>query len=604
LIGGPFRYGLHVTQIRHAAKLSWLLAFAASCGSQSPAGPAEGDDSGTSLPPPDAGNPADDASAGNPADASRADDATVGPAPVADAGPIDAARDASSPSPRDSGTTDASLARDGADAGSGTAGGQEGGAAGDAGATTSYIQNDVFWRDTSGTPIYSQGGGVILVGGVFYWYGVKYEGAVTYAAAPTRLNSNTAFDAVTCYSSTDLVHWKFENDVLPPGNLAPTWLGRMGVAYNAATKKYVLVSQYTGAQGSGELFATSTTPNGVFTVDHVQPTLANVVNSESGDQTLFVDDDGQAYLVFSSADGRAHLYVAPLEPSDFLAVQPATEIFSAPGREGNCMFKYNGRYYFNSSDLHGWNASHTYTISATSILGPYSAETVMANTDADFSHVSQTGFFITVHGTAGSTVVFAGDRWSDFAGNGLGYNQWNPLSFSGTAPQFQSVTQWSIDVAAGTWAVGPQNNYALNPSFEADRVTMTQPAGWVTSTTTAGATPFTNLAGGHTGNWKWRLTSTAAYQAGIAQTVTGLPSGTYTLTAWIQSSGGQSVARMFARDFGGVEKDASVNTAIGTWTQVSIPGIAVTAGTASIGVETTASANQWVDMDDFTLVKN
>ena len=268
------------------------------------------------------------------------------------------------------------------------------------------------------------------------------------------------------------------------------------------------------------------------------------------------------------------------------------------------MFKYSGRYYFNSSDLHGWNASHTYTISATNILGPYSAESVMANTDADFSHVSQTGFFITVKGTSGSTVIFAGDRWSDFAGNGLGYNQWVPLTFNGTAPQFQSVTQWSIDAALGTWAVGPGNNYALNPSFEADRVTMTQPAGWVTSTTLAGATPFTNLTGGRTGRWKWRLTDTVAYEASIAQSVTALPDGTYTLSAWIQSSGGQSVARIFARGFGGAEKDASINSAIGAWTLVSIPGIVVSNGTCSIGVETTASANQWVDMDDFTLVKN
>ena len=176
---------------------------------------------------------------------------------------------------------------------------------------------------------------------------------------------------------------------------------------------------------------------------------------------------------------------------------------------------------------------------------------------------------------------------------------------AGRLRKFQSVTQWSIDVAAGTWAVGPQNNYALNPSFEADRVTMTQPAGWVTSTTTTGATPFANLAGGHTGKWKWRLTDAAAYEASIAQTATGLPNGTYTLTAFIQSSGGQSVARVFARGFGGTEKDASVSSAIGTWTQVSIPGIAVSNGTALIGAETTASANQWVCCaDDFTLVKN
>ncbi len=592
-----------------AAHFGWLLFVATGCGSGSAPGAGSGVGPTTSPPASDASAPAYDAGSTSEGDAGATQ-------PPVDAAPGDGsdARDASTTTARgaDAGASDAaSAARDattgttGPDAGNGTQdAGAKGGQDAGSGATASWIQNDVFWKDTTGNPIYSQGGGVILVAGVFYWYGVEYNGAVTYAANPTRLNSDTSFAAVTCYSSTDLVHWKFENDVLPPGNLAPSWLGRMGVAFNSTTQKYVLVSQYTGALGSGELFATSATPTGTFTFDHVQPTLANVVNDESGDQSLFIDDDGQAYLVLSSSMGRAHLYVAPLEPSYFLAVLPATEIFSGPGREGNCMFKYNGRYYFNSSDLHGWNASHTYTISAASILGPYSAETVMANTDLDFSHVSQTGFFITVTGTAGSTVIFAGDRWSDFAGNGLGYNQWVPLTFVGTAPQFQSVTQWSIDVAAGTWAVGPGNNYALNPSFEADRVTMTQPAGWVTATTTGGATPFTNLSGGHTGNWKWRLTDTVSYEASITQSVTGLPDGTYALSAWIQSSGGQSVARMFARNFGGTPKDASVNAAIGTWTLVSIPGIAVTNGTASIGVETTAAANQWVDMDDFTLVMN
>ena len=59
-----------------------------------------------------------------------------------------------------------------------------------------------------------------------------------------------------------------------------------------------------------------------------------------------------------------------------------------------------------------------------------------------------------------------------------------------------------------------------------------------------------------------------------------------------------------ARDFGGAEKDANVTSAIASWSQVSIPGIVVSGGSATIGAETTAGANQWVDLDDVTLVKN
>ena len=485
-----------------------------------------------------------------------------------------------------------------------------GGATGTGGSTGALIHNDTFWKDTSGTPIYSQGGGVFAFNGTYYWYGVKYNGAVTYAANPTKKNSDTTFVAITCYSSTDLVTWKHENDVLTTASLGAnvnsgTWIGRMGVVYNASTKKYVLISQYQGGPaGTGELFATSDTPTGTFTFDHVQAVVTNVANMTTGDQTIFTDDDGKSYLICSSSSGRSNLYVAPVHASDSLSIDAATRIFGGAGREGNTMFKVNGMYYFCSSDLHGWNASHSYYIAASNIMGPYGAEGVIGNTDHDFSHVSQTGFFVTVKGTAGTTVIFAGDRWSDFAGNGLGYNQWCPLTFSGTTPTMASMSAWSFNAAAGTWSVGPDNNYALNPSFEADRVTMTEPAGWTTSTTTGGGvTPYTNVSGGHTGNWGWQLASTAAYQATLNQAVTGLPNGTYTLSVWAKSTGGQTSANLYASGYGGAEKDASLTKAMSGWTQVSITGIAVSNGACQIGVSTTAAANQSVTLDDFTFAR-
>ncbi|HEX3776167.1 MAG TPA: family 43 glycosylhydrolase [Polyangiaceae bacterium] len=494
-------------------------------------------------------------------------------------------------------------------AGSSVAGDANGGAsAGAAGSTGSagsggasagaMIHNDVFWKDTSGTPIYSQGGGVFKFGDTYYWYGVKYNGAVTYAANPSKSNSDTSFNAVTAYSSTDLLNWKFEANVLSAtasGSevAGASWFGRLGVAYNATTKKYVLVSQYSGTAGTGELFATSSTPTGSFTFDHIQATVANVANSTTGDQTVFVDDDGKAYLICSSSSGRSNLYVAPLHAADYLSVDPATRIFGGPGREGNAMFKYSGHYYFCSSDLHGWNASHTYCISATNIMGPYGAEFVLANTDADFSHVTQTGFFITVQGSAQSTVIFAGDRWADFAGNGLGFNQWMPLTFNGTTPAFQSLSEWSLDASTGNWSVGPDNNYALNPSFEADRVAMTVPAGWTTTGTT------TNVKGGHTGNWSWQLTSTGT----LEQKIANLPNGTYTLSVWAKSSGGQSSASVAVSNFGGTTKTVSLSGAIKNFTEESISGIAVTNGSAQINVSTTGSAAQSVTVDDFVLVR-
>ena len=476
-------------------------------------------------------------------------------------------------------------------AGAGGASAASGGAGGDAGsAPRAWIENDVFWRDTSGDPIYSQGGGVLKVGSKYYWYGVHYAGAETYAANPTKSNSDTRFVAVTVYSSTDLATWTFEGNALTYDGVADklsmsssTWIGRVGAAYNATSGKYVIVGQYLGTPDTQQFFATSDTPNGTFVVDHTQPTIENVTNDNCGDQSVFTDDDGAAYVLCSSLSGRSNTYIVPLRAADFLEALPATKIFGGAGREGNAMFKVGGRYYVCSSDLHGWNASHTYCISSTNILGPYDAEAVMGNTDLDFSHVTQTGLFITVDGTAEDTVVFGGDRWSDFAGNGIGYNQWMPLTFEGTSPVMQSVSEWAIDTTTGSWSVGPNNNYALNPSFEADRVATNPPAGWATS----GGDDVTST---RTGAFAWQLSGAAS----VEQELVNLPNGSYTLSAWARGTGSGS---LFAREFG--DADASVPLSAGsTWTEVTLAGIAVKNGKCRIGATTTTGT---ITVDDFTL---
>ena len=469
-----------------------------------------------------------------------------------------------------------------------------GSAAGASGSNGGLIRNDVFWKDTAGNNIYSQGGGVLTVGNTYYWYGVNYAGAATYAANPTNQNSNTNFVAVTTYSSTDLATWKFEGNALTYASMAAkltmtsdTWIGRVGAAYNSTTKKYVIIGQYLGTPDTQQFFATSDTPNGPFTVSGTQATISNVTNNNCGDQAIFNDDDGQAYILCSSLSGRSNVYVVPLRPADFLAAEPATRIYNGSGREGNAMFKYGGRYYACSSDLHGWNASHSYCISATSILGPYSAETVMGNTDLDFSHVTQTGLFFTVKGSTQSTVVFGGDRWSDFAGNGLGYNQWMPLTFEGSAPSMQSLSEWSINASTGTWSVGPGNNYALNPSFEADRVATNPPAGWQTS---AGADVTTT----HSGNFAWQLTSASS----VSQTLASVPNGTYTLSVWARGTG---TGTLQAKGFGGTDLSTALTGGASAWQQVKLSGIAVSNGKCQISAATSAGT---VSVDDFTLIKN
>jgi hypothetical protein len=238
-----------------------------------------------------------------------------------------------------------------------------------------------------------------------------------------------------------------------------------------------------------------------------------------------------------------------------------------------------------SSDLHGWNASHSYYISATNITGPYAAEAVIGGTDLDFSHVTQTGLFVTVKGSAQELVIFGGDRWSDFAGNGIGYNQWMPLAFDGASPSLLSYSEWALDAATGSFAVGPGNNYASNPSFEADRVETTAPAGWTTSN-------GTNVQGGHSGRWSWQLSGASS----VAQKLTGLPNGTYTLTVWAKGD----AATLFAKGTGGADMTAPI-AKVTSFTKVSLPSISVTNGSCEIGVSASSGS---ASIDDFTLIKD
>lgn len=113
------------------------------------------------------------------------------------------------------------------------------------GAADNIITNDTFWTDTDGNPIYSQGGGIFKFKDTYYWYGVKYAEAEQYLKVPENGKYDTSvFEAFTCYSSKDLVNWKFESYPMTKeteGMQDAKWVGRMGVAYNENTKKYVLV---------------------------------------------------------------------------------------------------------------------------------------------------------------------------------------------------------------------------------------------------------------------------------------------------------------------------------------------------------------------------
>jgi hypothetical protein len=466
--------------------------------------------------------------------------------------------------------------------------------------TFQTITNNTFWNDTSGNPIYSQGGGVFKFGDTYYWYGVHYTGAESYRANPTRKYDNqVSFVSIPVYSSKDLVNWKFENRVATRstgiqngGTLGQAgWVGRLGVSYNENTGKYVLAVQAYVGGGHGVLLLQGDSPTDSFDYGYFQTQITNSPTTGTGDQTVFTDDDGKDYLIFSNREGRSTGFVAKFRESDSLRIEPGVQIRRGAGREGNAMFKLDGKYYHAASDLHGWNTSVNYVNESTgsNVQGSYSSEYVLAGTEMDYSHVTQTGFFVTVNGTKQNTVIYAGDRWADFAWNGIGYNQWLPITkAAGARPQFHSVSQWQFNVTTGEWRVGPANNYILNPDIQADRIIVSSVRGW----RNLGGS-VTNVDGGANGS---RFALQISNSGGVEQRIASVPAGTYTLGLHARGSAGQVVIT----GANGSQRTLSLPSSSG-WAKRELTGIELPSGAATVTVR--ASGSGGVVVDQLSLVK-
>jgi hypothetical protein len=89
----------------------------------------------------------------------------------------------------------------------------------------------------------------------------------------------------------------------------------------------------------------------------------------------------------------------------------------------------------------------------------------------------------------------------------------------------------------------------------------------------------------------------------IGQTITGLDRGTYTMRAYMRSSGGQTSNYMEVKDYGGSTMTTNFPVT-GTWTQVTISGISVTNAQATIGFyAANTSDSQWADIDNVEFIK-
>ncbi len=501
------------------------------------------------------------------------------------------------------------------------------------------INNDSFWSTQNGLPIYSQGGGIFKFkdpeSGLYkyYWYGVHYKEAEFYRQDPSITHDHATFEGVTCYTSSDLINWKYEHTVLSKEetnkNDANPWVGRLGVAFIASLNQYAMFVQHQDQV----LVALANAPTGDFKASHLINMKNMIGTPNTGDQTVFTDEDtGKSYLVYSYGRGRNKIYISEIGLKDGkVGLLDCTEIFTGEGREGNCMFKYKGKYYMCASNLYGWDSSFAYYLMSDDIRGPYlpaNDMNIIEGSESDYAHVSQTGFFVTLKGTMKETVIYCGDRWANFAGNGLGYNQWCPISFEGDRPIFNSVSAWHLNARSGQWKVAADNNFVKNGSFEADRKyipSKVKPVqedllGWKTEVIQG--TPISqqdsispvlnyfNTAADRqevTGEKSLKIHDRVSYKRKVSQKIKStkylpLSSGKYRLTAKVKNSSGFNNLVLYAKN----QKKTYRYTVVGetaAWKKIKIENISIRHGEVEIGVLADGNADAVCYVDDIELVK-
>jgi beta-xylosidase len=278
------------------------------------------------------------------------------------------------------------------------------------------------WRDVDGNSIQAHGGGILVFGNVYYWYGED--------------RTPDIYSAVACYSSTNLMNWKREGVALwrrdlPKVNGHRPFVERPKVIYNPKTKKFVMWMHLDqdGYSYSRAGIAISDTPAGPFTcIKAIRPITdtnnfsaddrakQNIYGGTFRDMNLFVDDDGEAYVFYSSA-GNWTMYVVRLNDEFTGPESPAVEnktwarVLVRQMREGPAPFKWRGKYYLITSACTGWAPNAANWSSAENILGPWQTfgnPCVGKNAGTTFG--SQSTFVLPVPGRA-NDFIFMADKW-------------------------------------------------------------------------------------------------------------------------------------------------------------------------------------------------
>ncbi len=248
--------------------------------------------------------------------------------------------------------------------------------------------------------------------------------------------------------------------------------------YNDTTKKYVIWfhadGQLPNSSGSGNYakakagVAVSDSPFGPFRLlgsyllnydEHADHGFDNAEGGHVRDMNLFKDNDGTAYVIYSS-DGNQTTYIAQLNDTYTGLKEPAindetkneyfTRNFIGASREAPAMFRYKDKYFLINSGCSGWVPNQAKYAVADDPLGPWTmvGDPCVGNGSAT-TFDTQSTCVIPVDPENGK-FIYMGDRWRNpDKGQKLRDSRyvWLPIEFTSEEEiVLRPYTDWSLEL--------------------------------------------------------------------------------------------------------------------------------------------------------------
>jgi hypothetical protein len=300
-------------------------------------------------------------------------------------------------------------------------------------------------RDVSGEIIDAHDGCLQFFEGRYYLYGTAYGKTAGFSI-------NNRFRV---YSSPDLERWMYEGELLtaPPDGV----YYRPYVVYNPMTRRYVLWYNWYPKLWNGRVgAATSDRPSGPFTI--LNPDVAvSQAGSSPGDGSLFVDDDGTGFFIYTVIGQDHAVRVEQLTP-DYLGSAGKVSEILAKGCESPVLFRRDNIYYavFDQCCCFCPEGSGARVFKANSPLGPF---TEMGNinrqggTGAPIVAGQQT-WVAKLPAPDGAIYLWLCDRWGSRPDGvkGHDFQFWSaPLKFQpdGSIQPVENISSWQARVVVG-----------------------------------------------------------------------------------------------------------------------------------------------------------